>query len=255
MISRETIAALARHYQTSEFPNIVREYFQHVFLSELYQLPETDKLLFKGGTALRIIYSSPRFSEDLDFSVFRVEQRQSGRFIEDIFVNILAKIGKSGIQVQIDSKSSITAGGYFGAADFQGGDYPPVRIEINISSRNGREILAEADSISGDFVPVYTILHLPAVELVEEKIFSALLERKKPRDFYDAYFIMRRNMLTIGQKERIAKKKERIIEEAKKINFQKELGVLLPINQQAVIRDFPATLEREFNRQLALQQK
>ena len=29
MISKETIIALARRYQTSEFPNIVREYFQH----------------------------------------------------------------------------------------------------------------------------------------------------------------------------------------------------------------------------------
>ena len=83
MISKETIIALACRYQTSEFPNIVREYFQHVFLSGLYQLPDAEKMLFKGGTALRIIYGSPRFSENLDFSLFGVEQRLAKKFIED----------------------------------------------------------------------------------------------------------------------------------------------------------------------------
>ena len=70
MITNEALEKLARQYQTGIFPNIVREYFQHMFLSELYKLPGADQLLFKGGTALRVIYDSPRFSEDLDFSVF-----------------------------------------------------------------------------------------------------------------------------------------------------------------------------------------
>ncbi|MBU4350765.1 nucleotidyl transferase AbiEii/AbiGii toxin family protein [Candidatus Parcubacteria bacterium] len=251
MISKETIIALARRYQTSEFPNIVREYFQHVLLSGLYQLPDADKMLFKGGTALRIVYGSPRFSEDLDFSLFGVEQRSVKKFIEDIFIKVLAETERTGIHVEIDSKSNETAGGYFGAATFRGSDYQPVSVEINISTRNGKKVFGETDSIVNDFVPAYTILHLPQEELVEEKIFGALLERKKPRDFYDAYFIMRKGMLTPGQKERIAKEQEYIIAEAKKINFQNELRALLPIGQQAVIQDFTAMLEREFSRQLA----
>jgi predicted nucleotidyltransferase component of viral defense system len=53
MISRETIQKLARGYHVPESPNIVREYFQHLFLSELYKREDADRLLFKGGTALR----------------------------------------------------------------------------------------------------------------------------------------------------------------------------------------------------------
>ncbi|HBT81482.1 hypothetical protein A2757_01885 [Candidatus Giovannonibacteria bacterium RIFCSPHIGHO2_01_FULL_48_47] len=251
MISKETINALAHRYQTSEFPNIVREYFQHIFLSAFYQLPGAEKLLFKGGTALRVVYGSPRFSEDLDFSLFGVEQRLAKKFIEDIFVEVLSETSKADIHIEIDDKSDETAGGYFGAATFRGGDYQPVSVEINVSTRNGRTVLGETDSIVNDFVPAYTILHLPQEDLVEEKIFSALLERKKPRDFYDLYFIMRKNMLMLGQKERLAKEQAGIITEAKKINFQNELGALLPIGQQAIIRDFAAMLEREFSRQLA----
>lgn len=84
MISNEALEKLATQYQTGVFPNIVREYFQHVFLSELYKLPETEKILFKGGTALRIINGSPRFSEDLDFSVFGVTERELKKFCADI---------------------------------------------------------------------------------------------------------------------------------------------------------------------------
>lgn len=251
MISEKTIIALARRYQTSEFPNIVREYFQHVFLSELYQLPDAAKMLFKGGTALRIVYGSPRFSEDLDFSLFGIERRVVKKFVEDIFLRVLAETEKAGIHIEIDGKSDETTGGYFGAATFRGGDYQPAGVEVNVQVKSEKEILGEADSIVSDFVPAYTILHLPQEELVEEKIFGALRERKKPRDYYDVYFIMRKGMLTLDQKERLAKEQERIVAEAKKINFQNELGALLPIGQQAVIRDFAVMLEREFGRQLA----
>lgn len=251
MLSKEIIIALARRYQISEFPNVIREYFQHIFLGELYKLPGAEKMLFKGGTALRIIYGSPRFSEDLDFSLFGVEQRLVEEFVEDLFVKILVEIEKTGIHVELDSKSNKTSGGYFGAATFHASDYPPVGIEINISARNGKEIKSEPDSIVNDFVPTYTVLHLPQEKLVEEKIFNALLKRKKPRDFYDLYFIMRKNMLTPDQKKRLSAKKEYIIAEAKKINFQIELGMLLPADQHDVIKDFPAVLERELNRQLS----
>ena len=70
MIAKESIKKLSLLLRTAEFPNVVREYFQHLFLSYLYSLEGSEKMLFKGGTALRIIYGSMRFSEDLDFSLF-----------------------------------------------------------------------------------------------------------------------------------------------------------------------------------------
>lgn len=43
-----------------------RDYVQHLFLSALYA--HSQALLFKGGTALRVLHRSPRYSEDLDFN-------------------------------------------------------------------------------------------------------------------------------------------------------------------------------------------
>ncbi len=251
MISGETLEKLAAQYQTNVFPNIVREYFQHVFLSELYKLPESEKMLFKGGTALRIVNGSPRFSEDLDFSVFGITESDLKKFVEDLFVRVLANIEQMGIHIEIGEKSNKTSGGYFGVATFKIPDFQLVGVEINISSRNGRDMGGEVDTVANDFVPTYTLVHLPQDELVEEKVFGALLERKKPRDFYDLYFIMRKGMLSPKQKKRLAELKSKIFADAKNINFRGELGTFLPADQQAIIRDFHRALEAELNRQIA----
>src|SRR3990167_7676647 len=103
MIGSEVFERIARQEQTSVFPNIVREYAQHLFLAELYQLPGSEKLLFKGGTALRIVYGSPRFSEDLDFSLFGVSSNEIGPFIENLFLGVLAKLESNGIHIEISN--------------------------------------------------------------------------------------------------------------------------------------------------------
>ena len=250
MINIEALEKLARQYQTGVFPNIVREYFQHVFLGELYKLSEAKRILFKGGTALRIIYNSPRFSEDLDFSLFDITQNKIKPFVEDLFIHVLAEMAHADIKVELGDKIGATSGGYFGVAAFRMFEYPQVGVEINVSSRNGRSVLGEVDSVANNFVPTYTIIHLPQNELVEEKIFGALRERKKPRDFYDLYFIMRKGILLPKQKIQLAKVKDEIIANAQKIDFRGELGAFLPVDQQPVIRDLSAMLERELNRQL-----
>ena len=67
MIEKRQIQKLTERWQTTT-DNVVREYFQQLFLSYLYREKGSDSLLFNGGTALRIIWQNPRFSEDLDFS-------------------------------------------------------------------------------------------------------------------------------------------------------------------------------------------
>lgn len=42
------------------------DYLQHLLLMLLYARSQT--LVFKGGTALRVVYRGSRYSEDLDFS-------------------------------------------------------------------------------------------------------------------------------------------------------------------------------------------
>ena len=52
-----------------------REYLQLLFLKYFYTQKESEKVYFKGGTALRFLYDSFRFSEDLDFTSLLPEKK------------------------------------------------------------------------------------------------------------------------------------------------------------------------------------
>ena len=71
MLELEALAAEAkqRGMPSSKMRGILREYLQVLILKELYKLPDGKKLLFTGGTYLRLVHQTKRFSEDLDFSV------------------------------------------------------------------------------------------------------------------------------------------------------------------------------------------
>jgi len=48
---------------------IVREEYEMIVLKRLFESEIGSSFVFKGGTALRLAYGCPRFSEDLDFSM------------------------------------------------------------------------------------------------------------------------------------------------------------------------------------------
>lgn len=53
--------------------NYLKEYIQYLVLSLIYNHSEYKKLVFKGGSCLRICYSLPRLSEDLDFDYTKIQ--------------------------------------------------------------------------------------------------------------------------------------------------------------------------------------
>lgn len=64
---------------------VIREEVELIFLGGLFESSLSDRLIFKGGTALRLIYGAPRFSEDLDFSLTsKIEGEEFKRVITDI---------------------------------------------------------------------------------------------------------------------------------------------------------------------------
>lgn len=48
---------------------IVREEYEMIILKALFESELGKSFVFRGGTVLRLAYGSPRFSEDLDFSI------------------------------------------------------------------------------------------------------------------------------------------------------------------------------------------
>jgi len=65
--------------------NLAREYLQALILQSLQRAGAMTMLAFHGGTALRFIYSLPRYSEDLDFALERSSERYDFRaFLKNI---------------------------------------------------------------------------------------------------------------------------------------------------------------------------
>lgn len=238
MLTEEQIKIIAGRFQTSQL-NTRREYVQHLFLSYFYQQPHSSNIFFKGGTALRIIYKSPRFSEDLDFG----SPLQDVHEIETAVLATLQAIEKEGIQTEI-TESKETTGGYLAIILFHLGEHR-VSIQLEISFRE-KDIAGDIVTVApNDFIPTYSIVSITKELLVKGKL-HALLTRQKPRDYYDLYFMLRANLLAPKERHMLPQVLQKL--KATKLNFEADLKQFLPQSHWMIIRDFKTTLEREINR-------
>ena len=239
MLSENTIKELITKYQTTEV-NIAREYFQHLFLSNLYLLKGTDNLAFKGGTALKIIYGSPRFSADIDFTnaikTFHLKQ---------ILKKTVEQIGLEGLDISI-LESKETSGGFLSVYETVIHSIT-VRVELNISMRQRHEKLkTESHLVTTPMHPAYTIVALDEGTLVEEKM-KALITRQKPRDIFDLYFILK-NRIAINKVIQYQSQLLKIISKYDKKSLTKELKIYLPKSYWKILTNFTGNLTRELNR-------
>jgi len=187
MISPLQIQELATKNQTSEI-NIAREYLQHLFLSSFYKKEGSEKFLFKGGTALRIIFGSPRYSEDLDFSAPVVSKEE----IENLLIATFLDLEAEGITHELKIEEAVeTIGGYLADISlnilgFSTGIKSNIQIKRDLADLVPEEHLIQ----NPPFLTAYSIVALSTETIVKEKI-QALLARFKPRDFFDLFFILR----------------------------------------------------------------
>jgi predicted nucleotidyltransferase component of viral defense system len=197
MMIDKQIADLASYFRIDRF-TIFREYLQLVFLSHVYTQAQAGKVYFKGGTAIHLLFDSPRFSEDLDFStvlsaadvnqLIRKTEAEMRREILGIKI-LLWHRGKQGIRFKLIYKS----------ADFK---YPTaIRIDVSFEKPLRPVSSPLVTKFPIGLFPV--VSHLAVEEIMAEKI-RALLLRAKGRDVFDLWFLLSKNY-TINQ-DLIAKK-------------------------------------------------
>ncbi len=240
MLSLENLKKFTKEFQTIE-KNVVREYIQNLFLSSLYKSSESEKLLFKGGTALRLIYGSPRFSEDLDFSGVDIHRSKT---IEELFLDTLLEIEEKGIKTGL-KEAKTTTGGYLGIVHYEVYNLKE-DMKFEVSLRKNKHLSKEITTIVNDYIPAYTLVHLSGENIVKGKT-KALLERRKPRDFYDFYFFLRHPELHKFIEKDSFEEVFEILKE-KEINFKEDLSVLLPVSHQTILKDFESTLIKEIKK-------
>lgn len=237
MIDYREIKSLAVKHQTNEL-NIIRQYLQNLFLKWFYQQENSENFLFKGGTALKIAYQSPRFSEDLDFSGIK-----NGTNYEKILLSVMESIEKEGIKYNLEESKS-TSGGWLSILSFQiFNQNISIRNEVSFRKKN---LGAENRLISSEIIPAYRLVLLAPKLMIKEK-FQAAVSRQKSRDFFDIYFILRdeelRRYINIDESER--KKLKKILKDKDGDVIKKDIEYLLPVSFHPIIKDLPERLMNE----------
>lgn len=238
MISWDSVVQAAKRSQTTDL-NIAREYCQHLFLGAFYQEKGSERVMFKGGTALRIIYRSPRFSEDLNFSGFRIGVRE----IEDWVASAAAELERNAIAASI-AESKKTSGGYLAILTCSMRDIP-VRVQVKVSLRRRNDIQGRGVLVAPELIPAYTLTQLPERMLVAEEL-EALRTRGKPRDYFDLYFMTRKGLIPTDMKSHLKQGKETLL--ASRTNFEHDLSPFLPRSHSSVAKDLRKILLEELER-------
>lgn len=239
MIDVAFLEKIAGKSQTA-MDNIFREYIQHLFLNYFYQQKGAKTVLFKGGTALRIVFNNPRYSEDLDFSGFGI----GCGALEDLWAEVFWGLDKEGLKVDI-VESKPTSGGCLGIfkADFK---ELITEVHLEVSLRSEEKVVGETVTVTGPYLPAFTVFILPEKQLIREK-YKAVLTRSKPRDFFDLYFILRAGLaLPSMKKEEILQ----VIERLEPEDIKQDLKRFLPKSMKPILKNFKENLTREVERTL-----
>lgn len=97
----QVIRQMLSRYPKEQHADAMREVMQEIALAGLQRGGFFQKAAFYGGTCLRIFYSLPRFSEDLDFSLLQPERDFS---LKNFFPALREEFAAFGFDVDIEQR-------------------------------------------------------------------------------------------------------------------------------------------------------
>ena len=178
-------------------PNALREYLQWLILQALDDGGYRPKLAFTGGTALRLIYGTQRFSEDLDFSLI-IKKGYHSDALKDL---ILQRLRRWGLQAEVHQfKDERTVASFF--IRFRE-LLQPLKLSPNVEQKMAIKVEVDKNPPSGghveDFLfqgPVtFLVNHYDLPSLFATKLHAFLFRRyDKGRDYYDLFFFLGKNI-------------------------------------------------------------
>lgn len=181
---------------------LLREYLQYEILKLIFASKHGNAYTFLGGTCLRIVYGTERFSEDLDFDNVGLTQEQ----FEETAISVQKGLELLGYTTNI----KFTYKGAFHCKV----TFPSILYNYKLSPHKEARIFIKLDTEKQhfDYEPSLVriqklgvdadIFATPLSLLCSQKI-SAVMGRKRPkgRDFYDLCWILDRELPDYGYLE------------------------------------------------------
>ena len=228
---------------------MLKEYLQLLILDHLANTPYISKVSFIGGTNLRLVQGIDRFSEDLDFDCKDLGEQEFIAMTD----GIVQYLRQNNFEVETRDKPNpkLTA--------FRRNLYfPQMLFNLGLSGHLEERLLlkVEAQDQGVPYQPVvvnvnkmgfFFSIQVPPLDILCAMKFSAILSRKKGRDFYDAIFLLSKTKPNID-----------FIKERTGISSLEELKTVVcehlkEVNLQQNKRDFVHLLFNESNADRILQ--
>ena len=182
--------AIARENRFDRY--MLKEYLQLLILDHLTTTSYINKVVFIGGTNLRLIQGIDRFSEDLDFDCKDLSEAEFMAMTD----SVVEFLRHNNLEVETRDKPNprLTA--------FRRNLYfPQMLFNLGLTGHREERLLLkiEAQDQGAHYQPVvanvnrmgfFFGIQVPPLDVLCAMKFSAILTRQKGRDFYDAIFLL-----------------------------------------------------------------
>ncbi|MFO8062060.1 MAG: nucleotidyl transferase AbiEii/AbiGii toxin family protein [bacterium] len=190
MLSIEQIKKFYPEHMHKFERQLLREYIQHLILNFIYSGRFAESMHFMGGTAIRILHSSNRFSEDLDFDTGEMEKSE----FSDIAQTVKRELELEGFNAEIKVVSKDAYRCYI--------KFPGLLFDYSLSGHKTEKIIIQMDGekqpydykpvkhLTNKFGFITRISAVPIGTLLSQKILAFLSrKRTKARDMYDIVYL------------------------------------------------------------------
>lgn len=185
---------------------ILKEYLQYKILGWLFSSKWAGKLVFTGGTAIRIVYGGDRFSEDIDLDTDDLGWNE----FEGIVEMVKRNFKREGIEVEVKNVNKGVMRSYL--------RFPKIMVENGLSPNKNEKLLIQLDmdkikswgktelKIINKFGVFEEVKIYDKQTLIKLKL-EALVGRKRPkgRDIYDIVYLVTEGKLEKQVKEKLLK--------------------------------------------------
>jgi predicted nucleotidyltransferase component of viral defense system len=219
-MNKDQLDLLVKQLNISQ-DQILREEAEMVFLDALANHKIGTKVIFYGGTAMRLAYNSPRFSEDLDFIKIKPIEFSEFRQMINGIVDNNSNWKLSDIK---DKRQTLFA--VIVIKDEKLKHNFSIRIEIHkpskkVDFKNELKLIKSPTSILDPLILV------PDLKVLKDLKIAALKNRKKARDIFDLWYLAQ----VLKEKFELPQS----LPKYSKREFKNELQVFLPSKYYSVI--------------------
>jgi predicted nucleotidyltransferase component of viral defense system len=188
-----SFSEIKKHYSEKEnnLPQLVlKEYLQYKILDIIFSSKYGNSLAFMGGTAIRIVYGSDRFSEDLDLDNHNLTEKD---FL-DLVDHVKRELERDGLEVEFRNTFQNVYHCYL--------KFPKLLFESRISPLKEEKIMIRLDSFCTKEAKnsvahaiakadIFSEIRVYPKELILAQKIETLFNRKrsKGRDVYDVVYL------------------------------------------------------------------